>query len=142
MLAGVFAGGEKYIQMSVKGTNTALPDDVGEWPYNPIKALCWWLPFKLAGGEFIRLGCDEKEVKDRQDFAAQMDEKLEKLEAKMQVQVQAQVQALAATIARPSSEGGSINTAQPAAEIQAATQEPAATAEKPAAQKPPKTSTK
>jgi hypothetical protein len=59
MLVGVFAGGEEYFEMDVNGVKTAIPEDsVGEWAHNPIKALCWWLPFALAGGKITRIPCD------------------------------------------------------------------------------------
>jgi hypothetical protein len=151
MLAGVFAGGEKYFQMNVNGTKTPLPDDAGEWPYNPIKALCWWLPFKLAGGEFIRLDCYEQEVKDRPELETRfnaMEQSVQALtESNSQLretvnrfgeQARDQQMQLAKMVERPATENQAASETPATPEKPSATEETAA-AEKPATTKSPKT---
>jgi hypothetical protein len=90
MLQAIFAGalGENgYFKMQDQNNNKiSLPDDANEWVYNPIKALCWWLPYKFAGGEFSWLGCDKKEGRPEEKLQvqfAQAQVKLDQLTTKV-----------------------------------------------------------
>src|SRR6267142_1985567 len=52
LLSRVLSGAQAYFKMNVKGEKINLPDGLEEYIYNPIKALCWWLPNALEGGKF------------------------------------------------------------------------------------------
>jgi hypothetical protein len=52
LLLRVFAGAQDNFKMTVDGKKVDLPESISEYVYNPIKALCWWLPNVLEGGKF------------------------------------------------------------------------------------------
>jgi hypothetical protein len=71
MLRGVFAQGSEHFAMSVGNDNIPLPEDWWQWADNPIKALCWALPYMVGGGKFKWLGCQPEQARD-QDLATQV----------------------------------------------------------------------
>ena len=85
ILRTVFTGAlgeDGYIHMVDKtGKSFALPD-VEDWVYNPIKAICSWLPNMVNGRRLEWLGCDKKPINiDAQEFA-QMQKDVKELQTK------------------------------------------------------------
>jgi len=60
LLVRVLSGAEQYFKFG----NDNLPKPIQEYIYNPIKALCWWLPKQLEGREWKWLTCNGKEPED------------------------------------------------------------------------------
>jgi hypothetical protein len=57
-LLRIFGGASGYFKMAdANGNSVDLPENLEEYIYNPIKALCWWLPYKLEQKELTYLGC-------------------------------------------------------------------------------------
>ena len=45
-----------------------------DYIYNPIKAVCWWLFYKLKGGDFSMLGCDNKPTPETSELRREVRE--------------------------------------------------------------------
>jgi hypothetical protein len=73
LLLSVFTGAfgeEGYIKMVGKDNKAFALPDVQEWAYNPIRAICSWLPHVVNDRSLQWLGCDKKpDVVDPQEFA-------------------------------------------------------------------------
>lgn len=61
LLARVLGGSEDYFQLTWKDGKEKLPTPIRDYIYNPIKALCWWLPKQLQGGTWKWLDCKTTE---------------------------------------------------------------------------------
>jgi hypothetical protein len=65
ILVRMLSGASGLFNMRLGDKKEKLPENLEEFIYNPFKALCWWLPFKLQGGQFEWLNCEEtKQVAD------------------------------------------------------------------------------
>jgi len=49
LLLRVLGGPSNYLKIKVGNDEIKVPEKVGEFVYNPIKALCWWLTYSLKG---------------------------------------------------------------------------------------------
>ena len=57
VLIRLLSGASGLFDMKVGDRKEPLPKNLEEYIYNPIKALCWWLPFKVQGGQFEWTNC-------------------------------------------------------------------------------------
>jgi hypothetical protein len=52
------AGENGYLKMELEGKKIPLPDSAKQWVDNPLKALCWWLPYAAVDkGQIKFQGC-------------------------------------------------------------------------------------
>jgi hypothetical protein len=70
----ILSGAEDRFQVKV-GEDPAVNifeegEKFADYIYNPIKALCWLLPYYLKGGDFSRLGCDMEPVAVQKEMRA------------------------------------------------------------------------
>lgn len=79
ILVRLLSGASAFFDMKVGDQKVPLPNNLEEYIYNPIKALCWWLPYKLQGGQFEWLNCEKKQPAQTLDPEALL------VEAKMAV---------------------------------------------------------
>jgi hypothetical protein len=69
VLLRIVSGSEDRLEIKVGSDTFKLGENkkFAEYIYNPIKALCWWLSYKLKGADFQWLDCDRKRPQDTLD---------------------------------------------------------------------------
>ncbi len=87
ILRGILVGAtgeDGYLKMQVGDDKIPLPEEATEWIYNPMKALCWWLPYAAVDkGEIKFQGCSKGET-DQQEgevTVAQLEQEFRTLQA-------------------------------------------------------------
>jgi hypothetical protein len=87
LLTGLLAGGEDYFKMDVNGKKIAIPE-LDELAHNPIKALCWFLRYKLIeGGDFeVNLCGVKKDTQQHEEIGTQLNTMRKDLETVKQQQ--------------------------------------------------------
>ena len=53
-------------------------EKLSDYIYNPVKAVCWWLFYKLKGGDFSLLGCDQQPAPETSTLRREVRELFEK----------------------------------------------------------------
>jgi hypothetical protein len=85
VLLRIFSGTENRLEVKVGTETIKLQDDekFSDFIYNPIKALCWWLSYKLKRGVVTLLPCDMTRPEETTDTRA-LQQEMRKVTAQQQ----------------------------------------------------------